>query len=200
MISRDRLLDEILLQARRRLPAAGHVVARVDGDPVEPRREGGIPSERRQMPEAGEEYVLCGVASILRPSQHAVRQVVYTTLVPLHEHDEGVLVAGLEAGDQRLIRGFRGPGARTHPRLPPGAALHGLWPIHRGPSTVTWAIDAAKRPSSEASRVIQIRRPAGRPGFSSTVTVRFEFIVNSVAPSVDESESAVSCGTEPALT
>src|SRR6266536_2672895 len=49
--------------------------------------------KKRKMPEAGEEYVLCGVASILRPSQHAVRQVVYTTLVPPHEHDEGALVA-----------------------------------------------------------------------------------------------------------
>src|SRR5207237_5734122 len=118
------------------------VVAGVHGDAVQPRGEGGISAEPREVAVAGQERVLRGVAGVVRVPQHPVGQVVHAAFVALHQMGEGLLLALLEASDELRVR-----------------LLHPGGTGHEDPWREISAMAAANRPWSGARPVIQTRIP-----------------------------------------
>ena len=83
-------------------PSEG-VVAGVHGDPMEPRREGGVASEAAELPERGEEGVLRRIGGFLGVAQDPQAQVVDARAVALDEDLEGLGAAVLESPDEQLV-------------------------------------------------------------------------------------------------
>ena len=80
-----------------RLPPLGGVAARVDDEPVQPRRELGVAPELLQADAELGERLLRGVARVLGIAQEATREPLDRRRVPCEQRLERLAVAVLRA-------------------------------------------------------------------------------------------------------
>src|SRR6266511_2055292 len=84
---------------------SGLVGGGIDGDPVEPGREGGLAAEGAGSAERADEGLLGGVLGVLAVAQDPEAEPVDAALVPGHQLTEGRPVAFEMGGQQFLVAG-----------------------------------------------------------------------------------------------
>jgi hypothetical protein len=96
--------DARLVEGDLLAPRPQHGQAAVAGDRVQPGLEADLAAGRPHGAVGGHEGVLQGVLGLLAGAEHVAAEREQTAVVAVEDQLEGAVVAGADAGDQRLVR------------------------------------------------------------------------------------------------